>query len=257
MPFRHAIAAVLTLAAGPAIAMQVAFTADWQEQTFGLFGGGNDFVFRGSALDVGSDDTVSLVWTALPGSAWGSRSASWRWQVDTSVPPTDLTRKGGDDRNLAVYFVFLPAEDARAVRRAGIRALLNDESARVLTYVWGGAHARGEVLRSPYLGDRGRIAVQVGHVEPEAVEDPGDRWLDERQRRTDWRAEPRIPGHAADQRAVHLSAAPAPGAATNAPAECSRTRRTCGTPGRSLLARADPGPWRSGCAGPSRSRRRH
>jgi len=159
MPFRHAIAAVLTLAAGPAIAMQVAFTADWQEQTFGLFGGGNDFVFRGSALDVGSDDTVSLVWTALPGSAWGSRSASWRWQVDTSVPPTDLTRKGGDDRNLAVYFVFLPVEDARAVRRAGIRALLNDESARVLTYVWGGAHARGEVLRSPYLGDRGRTIV--------------------------------------------------------------------------------------------------
>lgn len=159
MLVRTAVAALLPLAAGPAIAMQLAFTENWQEQTFGLFGGGNDFVFRRSALDVGSDDAVSLVWTALPGSAWGSRAASWRWQVDMSVPPTDLTRKGGDDRNLAVYFVFLPADRAASVRDAGIRALLNDGSARVLTYVWGGAHARGEVLPSPYLGDRGRTIV--------------------------------------------------------------------------------------------------
>jgi hypothetical protein len=142
--------------AAPASADRIAFDDGWQEQTFSLFGGGNDFVFRGDALDVGSDDAVSLVWTALPRSAWDAKQASWVWQVDASVPPTDLTRKGGDDRNLAVYFVFLPAADVAEVRDAGIRSLLNDPDARVLTYVWGGNHPAGAMLRSPYLGERGR-----------------------------------------------------------------------------------------------------
>ncbi len=149
------ILAALTLAA-PALADRVAFDGGWQEQTFSLFGGGNDFVFRGDALDVGSDDAVSLVWTALPRDLWGATAAAWRWQVDASVPPTDLTRKGGDDRNLAVYFVFLPADDVAEVRDAGIRSLLNDAEARVITYVWGGDHPAGAMLPSPYLGDRGR-----------------------------------------------------------------------------------------------------
>lgn len=154
--------ALTTGLATSAPAMQIDFDSGWQEQTFSFFGNGNDFVFKGRALDVGSDDNVSLVWDALPESVWNAGTASWRWQVDAGVPPTDLTRKGGDDRNLAVYFVFLPASDTASVREAGIRSLLDNEEARVLTYVWGGDHARGEMLRSPYLGSRGRTVVLRG-----------------------------------------------------------------------------------------------
>ena len=158
---RTVLAAVVAAALIPpqALAWQVSFDGDWQEQTFGLFGGGNDFALRGGALDVVSDGTVSLVWSALPETAWDSTTAAWQWAVEESVPPTDLTRKGGDDRNLAVYFVFLPASDARSVRGAGIRRLLDNEQARVITYVWGGAHERGQMLPSPYLGARGRTVV--------------------------------------------------------------------------------------------------
>ena len=141
-------------AAAPAAAMPVAFDG-WTEQRFSLFSS-NDFAAAGPRLTVVSDGTVSLLWTALPPEKAPTRRASWSWSVDASVPPTDLTRKGGDDRNLALYFLFLPAAEAQAARGKSIKALLGAENARVLMYVWGGAHGRGEVLPTPYLGARGR-----------------------------------------------------------------------------------------------------
>jgi len=153
--------AVAATVAGAAAAQGVAFDGSWQEQRFRLFGG-NAYVQKGSALDIGSDGTVSLIWTALPRSAWNATAASWTWQVDASVPPTDLTAKGGDDRNVAVYFVFLPEAQADDVRGAGIRSLLRNDAARVLVYTWGGDHPAGAMLPSPYLGPRGRTVVLRG-----------------------------------------------------------------------------------------------
>jgi hypothetical protein len=72
------------------------------------------------------------------------------------VPATDLRLKGGDDRNLAVYFVFLPEAEARASGRDGIRRLLEAEAARVLVYVWGGTDGQPRLQDSPYLGARGK-----------------------------------------------------------------------------------------------------
>lgn len=136
-------------------AAQVPFDAGWQEQKFALFSS-NGYGLRGNALDVASDGTVSLLWTRLPTSLWSAQSASWRWTVQDSVPPTDLRVKGGDDRNLAVYFVFLPEANARAASRSSIRKLLDAEEARVLVYVWGGPEGQPRVQTSPYLGPRGR-----------------------------------------------------------------------------------------------------
>ncbi|SET68859.1 DUF3047 domain-containing protein [Oceanicella actignis] len=148
-----AAAAVCLAGAAPAWA-PVSFDG-WAEQRFSLFFG-NEWRTRGTSLEVRADGTVSMLWSALPEAAWGARAASWRWSVARSVPPTDLTRRGGDDRNLALYFIFMPAEIARAHRGKGIRALLDVDEARVLMYVWGGAHPRGAVLPTPYLGARGR-----------------------------------------------------------------------------------------------------
>ncbi len=51
---------------------------------------------------------------------------------------------------------------AEALQGASVRKLLTNDAARVLVYVWGGAHDRGAVLGSPYLGDRGRTVVLRG-----------------------------------------------------------------------------------------------
>ncbi|MEM7711253.1 MAG: DUF3047 domain-containing protein, partial [Pseudomonadota bacterium] len=90
----------------PALAAEpIAFDGSWREQGFlRLFS--NDYSQGGGTLDVVSDGTVSLLWKALPDRLRGGTRASWGWAVSQTVPVTDLRQKGGDDRNLAIYFVW-------------------------------------------------------------------------------------------------------------------------------------------------------
>ena len=159
--FRVLAAAILSLAAVPALAAPVAFDGNWKTQRFSLFSS-NTYGFNGSSVSVVSDGSVSLAYRELPQSYWDASSASWSWSVQEGVPATDLRRKGGDDRNLALYFVFLPQDQAQALQGASVRSLLTNDAARVLVYVWGGAHNRGAVLDSPYLGSRGKTIVLRG-----------------------------------------------------------------------------------------------
>ncbi|MCL3880751.1 DUF3047 domain-containing protein [Marivita sp. GX14005] len=155
------IAAAFCLTALPVFAAPVAFDGAWKTQRFSLFSA-NSYGFNGGSLSVASDGSVSLAYRELPPGFANARSARWTWQVSEGVPATDLTRKGGDDRNLALYFVFLPASQAAALRGSSVRQLLTNDAARVLVYVWGGAHKRGAVLPSPYLGSRGKTVVLRG-----------------------------------------------------------------------------------------------
>lgn len=154
-----ALAALLSAAPLSVDAQQIRFDNGWQEQRFSMFSS-NEFALQGNAMSVRSDGTVSLMWTRVPEALWDSRSARWTWRVSRSVPATDLTKKGGDDRNLSLYFVFLPEAVAQAAKDEGVRALLDNPDARVLMYVWGGNHAPGQILPTPYLGPRGRTVVQ-------------------------------------------------------------------------------------------------
>lgn len=161
LPLRTVVTLALALGAVPALAQQIPFGADWTEQRFSLFSG-NDFALEGDTLGVRSAGTVSLVWTRLPETLWTKRKARWDWSVDLSAPATNLTRKGGDDRNLSLYFLFLPDRAAQEGRSRGVRALLDNPDVRVLMYVWGGDHARGDILPTPYLGPRGRTVIRRG-----------------------------------------------------------------------------------------------
>ena len=140
-----------------AAAEQVTFSDSWNEQTFSLFSS-NGFELNGDTLEISSDGTVSILWKSLPPLMWEANQANWDWVVKASVPPTDLTLKGGDDRNLSIYFLFLPEEYAS--KTAGkLTELLRNEHARVLMYVWGGRHNPAEILPSPYLGGLGKSII--------------------------------------------------------------------------------------------------
>ena len=139
---------VAALIASPAVAGTITFNDGWQEQRLSLFSS-NDYVF-GEGLLMESAGTVSIAWTRLPEAEWDAASASWSWTVDESVPPTDLSVKGGDDRNLSVYFVFVPQDVAPDLADADIRALLGRDDVRVMQYAWGGSNPVGEVIPSPY-----------------------------------------------------------------------------------------------------------
>ena len=148
---------LMTTQTGKLAAEEVAFSS-WTHQKFSLLGG-NSWRQSGKELSVDSDSAVSLLWRAVPETSWQAVTASWTWSVETGVPPTDLSQKGGDDRNLSFYVIFSPQEVALAMEGMGIRRLLENPDIRVLMYVWGGAHNRGEVVPSPYLGARGRTIV--------------------------------------------------------------------------------------------------
>lgn len=166
---RTLCAGLMALTATAATASQIAFDDSWTHQKFSLFSG-NQYTPRGTALDMVSDASVSLLYRAVPEPFWQVSSASWSWQVSQSVPPTNLALKGGDDRNLAMYFVFLPQAEAERVRGARVTRLLSHDDVRVLVYVWGGDHAPGAFLDSPYLGPRGKTVVLRGSGTGEARE---------------------------------------------------------------------------------------
>lgn len=140
--------AALAVTANTALAGPVSFANGWQEQRLSLFSS-NDYSF-GATLGVTSNGSVSIAWGRVPQSDWSATTASWQWTVEQSVPPTDLSRKGGDDRNLAVYFVFVPTDVAPTLEGQGIRALLGRSDVRVLQYAWGGSNPVGSVIPSPY-----------------------------------------------------------------------------------------------------------
>ncbi len=158
--FRRLALVVALAAPMPALAATaLGFDTGWKEQRFSLFSS-NRYDFSASRLTVRSDGAVSLIWRSLPSALWSARKASWTWSVSEGVPATNLAVKGGDDRNLAVYFVFLPDAAAQAMgARPNLRALLGAPEARVLVYVWGGDVERGAMLQSPYLDARGRTVV--------------------------------------------------------------------------------------------------
>ncbi len=133
----------LTSNAGP-----ISFATGWQEQRLSLFSS-NDYSF-GQSLSMVSNGSVSIAWTRVSPADWGSRGASWSWTVEQSVPPTNLAQKGGDDRNVSLYFVFVPESVAPSLQGANIRSLLGNEDVRIMQYAWGGNHSRGQVIRSPY-----------------------------------------------------------------------------------------------------------
>lgn len=143
------VSALVAAMGGSALANPIDFDRSWREQGFFRFWS-NDYAFLGDRLDVVSDGTVSLVWRAVEPALGNATRARWNWNVRESVVATDLQKKGGDDRNLAVYFVFVDPETARGLTRNTARRLLRNPNTRALVYVWGGERASNDFLQSPY-----------------------------------------------------------------------------------------------------------
>jgi hypothetical protein len=106
-------------------------------------------------LVVSTDASAGLLWRTVDDALRHCRLASWRWMVTEGVSPTDLTKRGGDDRALGVYFVFGTTADATK----NPLALLGSPSVTALVYVFGGDKPRGSVLLSPHMGARGKFLV--------------------------------------------------------------------------------------------------
>jgi hypothetical protein len=122
-----------------------------------------------SVLKVEADRAVGLVWRPLPEGLRRARQASWRWRADEAVRPTDLTRKGEDDRVLSVYFLFgEPGDIGKSAT-----ALLRSQTASALVYVFGSEGERGRLVESPHMQERGKFVLLRPATSPRAT------WLSE------------------------------------------------------------------------------
>jgi hypothetical protein len=129
-----------------------------------------------------------FVWRRLAGPPG---CLAWRWRVDAGPPPTDLTRRGGEDRaiSISVGFDGWPPEAgawARA-RHAAAQAALGDGQPlprSMLIYVWGGTGREpAPFFASPWLGGIGQVRVLRPADAPRGV------WLEERvDLAAEWRA---------------------------------------------------------------------
>lgn len=137
------------LQAGP-----VTFDASWDHLTFRRLSP-NRFELSPNRLTVISDGASSILYRILPDDLRGRTNARWTWQVESSAPPSDLSQIGNDDRNLGVFFVSMPADQAARVREGtSISRLLRNRAVNVLMYTWGGNQAPGTVVPSPHAPDR-------------------------------------------------------------------------------------------------------
>lgn len=134
--------------------------AGWQSWTFRNIAPTN-FALSGSSMSITANQSSSVVYGVVPRAARSANQASWQWQVSEGVGPTNLAARGGDDRAIALYFVFVDADTAAGFGDStpSLQRLLGMRGGRTLIYVWGGNSARGAVLDSPYLRGRGKTVV--------------------------------------------------------------------------------------------------
>jgi len=115
-------------------------------------------------LEILSDRSVSLLYQPVQVDVTRTPCLTWRWRVDRSMGPTDLRRKGQDDRPAAVYvafpFVAAEASVAERLKRFVIEQVEGpDTPGRVLIYMWGGLGARGDRFLSPHIGAAGPMQI--------------------------------------------------------------------------------------------------
>lgn len=145
-------------------------TAGWRTTTMPTRAAAKFAVDSDGSLQIVADAAVGWLWRPVAASDAHSTRAQWAWRVEEGVGPTDLTRRGSDDRPVAVYFVFGEPKDAGSDPATLLRA----GPTRALVYVFGGSHPRGTVLASPHMGSRGRFLM----LQP--ADGPRRQWLEER-----------------------------------------------------------------------------
>ena len=115
------------------------------------------------AIKVAARDSVGFLYCSAKDMPGTGPLLTWRWRVDETPPPTDLSMKGMDDRPLAVHVWFKDEGAADPVwnlrNKLGKWLFDRPVPGKMLTYVWGGLSERGDSLRNPYGKQKGHIIV--------------------------------------------------------------------------------------------------
>lgn len=161
------VAAVFAASASPLHAGEIAFgpgleAQGWKPLTFRSLKP-MSFVPEGRGqLNISGEKAVSVIWRTVDEAWWTYRAARWRWRVSNGPPASNLAIKGGDDRAIALHFVFAKDDEAaRAAKGSGnLMSAMWWSSGSTLIYVWGGEGVRNAVVASPHLGASGKLILR-------------------------------------------------------------------------------------------------
>ncbi|MFN0041871.1 MAG: DUF3047 domain-containing protein [Alphaproteobacteria bacterium] len=134
-------------------------------------------------IDITAEASFGLIYRSVSPDERAKAKLVWRWRVDRTIPPTDLSRRVGDDRPLAIHVWFPDVESglfSRLARALGHTLAGVPLSGKVITYVWGGEVARDTVLPNPHMEGDGVLIVLRG------AGDATGAWAGER---VDWAAD--------------------------------------------------------------------
>ena len=127
----------------------------WSTQSYPGISAAAFSVDRDGVLHVSADGAAGLLWRPIAGPGRNARAARWSWRVEQGVVPTDLSKRGADDRALGLYFIFGANSDAAT----GPMRLLGSRSVTALVYVFGGNEPPGSLVVSPHMKERGKFIV--------------------------------------------------------------------------------------------------
>lgn len=143
--------------------------AGWSEFTF-EGKPANQFLQQADSPDViqiDTDKSVSiayLAFSARPVNLKRTPYLTFSWRRLGLAVDADLTRKGGDDRTLAVYVAFSWQPERASLKERLLRPFVESREGpaapgRVLTYLWGGGAGRGVWFENPYTGKAGWMQI--------------------------------------------------------------------------------------------------
>ncbi|MEK9724327.1 MAG: DUF3047 domain-containing protein [Rhodospirillaceae bacterium] len=164
---------VLSVLAAEAVRrLPPALEADgWKEVTFEGKTPNTYAACGDGCIEIVTEASVSMSGRPADADLAATPVLSWEWRVTKPVTASDLTEKGKDDRAVAVYVTFPYDPDAASLSERLLRPMVelargSDAPARVLSYVWGGFGAPGQVVESPFFGSVNAMIVARTQAAP-------------------------------------------------------------------------------------------
>ena len=118
-------------------------------------------------IEIETNKSVSIAYLPLDSATLDLRETSnlvFEWQHEGQIMDTDVSKKGGDDRILAIYLAFPYQPEHASLKEKLLRPLLvvsqgRDAPGRLLTYLWAGEPKVGHWFENPYTGKAGYMKI--------------------------------------------------------------------------------------------------
>ena len=121
-------------------------------------------------VEIHTDNSVSIAYLPFDAEKLdlnATPTLAFAWQHEGQIIDTDVSKKGGDDRILAIYLAFPYQPEHASFKEKLMRPLVvasqgRDAPGRLLTYIWAGAPDVGSWFENPYTGKAGYMQVIQG-----------------------------------------------------------------------------------------------